>query len=319
MKILITGAAGFIGSHTAERLKALGHDVIGIDNYSPYYSVDLKKLNASDLREKGIEVLELDLFKDNLDDLVKDIEVVYHFAAKPGIDTEAPLQPYVENNIYATENLYNALKDSASLKHFIYASTSSVYGAFATENEETAPKPDSHYGATKLAAEQLLLGYYRVTGFPVTSVRFFSIYGPRERPDKLYTKLIDSILNDWKFPLYEGSKEHLRSYTYISDIVDGLIKVLDNPDKSIGEIFNLGIDSSITTGKGIKIIENILGKKAEFDIKPKRPGDQKKTETNVTKARDVLGYNPTTPPEEGLKKQVEWYKEKIWKKISLYQ
>jgi len=319
MKILVTGAAGFIGSHTSERLKKLGHEVVAVDNYSPYYSVELKKLNAADLKEQGIEVIELDLFKDDLTNIVEGVEVVFHFAAKPGIDMNAPIQPYVENNIYATENLYNALRDSKYLKHFIFASTSSIYGAFATEDEEAAPKPDSHYGSTKLAAEQLLLGYNRVTGFPVTSVRFFSIYGPRERPDKLYTKLIDSILNDWEFPLYDGSKEHLRSYTFISDVIDGLMKVLEKPNETIGEIFNIGIDSSITTGRGIEIVENILGKKAKFDIKPKRPGDQMRTETNVTKARKILGYNPTTSPEEGIKKQIEWYKDKVWKKINLYQ
>ena len=319
MKILVTGAAGFIGSHTCERLKELGHDVDGVDNYSPYYSIDLKKSNAQTLKEKGIEIVEMDVFKDDLTDIVKGVEVVFHFAAKPGIDMEAPIKPYVENNIYATENLYLALKDSSTFKYFIFASTSSIYGAFATENEEAPPKPDSHYGATKLCAEQLLLGYQRDNGFPVCSVRFFSIYGPRERPDKLYTKIIDCIYNDRPFPLFDGSDKHLRSYTYIGDIVDGLMLVLDNPDKCIGEIFNLGIDSSITTGRGIEIVEEIVGKKAKIDIKPKRPGDQINTETNVTKARKILGYNPTTTPEEGIKKQVEWYKEKIWNKINLYQ
>ena len=318
MKILVTGAAGFIGSHTCERLKKLGHDVTGIDNYSPYYSVELKRSNAKTLEEKGINVIERDIFKDDLTDIIKDVEVVFHFAAKPGIDIGAPIEPYVENNIYGTENLYLALKDSPTFKYFIFASTSSVYGAFATEDETAAPKPDSHYGATKLCAEQLLLGYQRDRGFPVTSMRFFSIYGPRERPDKLFTKLIDSIMNDWEFPLYEGSKDHLRSYTYIGDIVDGLMLVLENPKKCIGEIFNLGIDSTITTGRGIEIVEEIIGKKAKFDVKPKRPGDQMKTETNVTKARTILGYNPTTTPEEGLKKQVEWYKDKVWNKIKLY-
>lgn len=319
MKILVTGAAGFIGSHTAERLKELGHDVVGVDNFSDYYSVELKRSNAQTLKEKGINIVELDIFKDDLDDIVKDVEVVYHFAAKPGIDTKAPLDPYVENNILATERLYLALKDSPTFKYMIFASTSSVYGAFATEDETAAPKPNSHYGATKLCAEQLLLGYQRDNKFPVTSVRFFSIYGPRERPDKLFTKLIDAIMNDKEFPLYESAKSHLRSYTYISDVVDGLILVLDNPDKCIGEVFNIGIDSCITTGEGIEIAESVIGKKAKFNIIPDRAGEQKETTTNVTKARKLLGYNPTTTPEEGIKKQIEWYKEKIWNKISLYQ
>lgn len=319
MKILVTGAAGFIGSHVSEKLKSLGHDVVGIDNFNPYYCVDLKKLNASDLEKQGIKVHSLDLVTDKLDDVVGGVEIVYHFAAQPGISSTIPLDVYIKNNINATENLYQALKNNQKLKLFVNVATSSVYGAHATDDEKTPPKPTSYYGVTKLAAEQLIMSYQRDRRFPACSTRPFSVYGERERPDKLYPKVINSILNNVPFPFYEGSEKHLRSYTYVGDMVDGYISILDNINKCIGEIFNFGLDSAITTGEGIKIIEDYLGKKAIYDVKSPRQGDQMETRATIKKAREVLGYNPTTKPNEGLKKEADWFKEKIWKKIDLYQ
>jgi nucleoside-diphosphate-sugar epimerase len=320
MRILVTGAAGFIGSHLSERLSNLGHDVVGLDNYSPYYSTELKKLNALELQEKNIHILNLDIVSDMylLKKLSNNIEAVFHFAAQPGISAKTPFSAFMKNNLVAAENMYQATKDLPNLKIFVNISTSSVYGRHATDDENTPPKPTSHYGVTKLAAEQLLLSYYRDKGFPICSTRLFSIYGERERPDKLWPKVIDSILNDRPFPFYEGSENHLRSFTYVGDIVDGFIYVLNNYEKCIGEIFNLGFDDAITVGEGLKIVEDYLGKKAIYDIKPPRPGDQLETRATITKAREILGYNPTTTPEEGLKKEVDWFKEKIWKKISLY-
>ena len=319
MKILVTGAAGFIGSHLSERLADLGHEVIGIDNFSPYYSVDLKRLNAQDLENKGIKIHELDISEDDLTSAADGIEAVFHFAAQPGISATTPFSVFLKNNVVATENLYQAVKDLPDFKIFVNISTSSVYGINATDDENTPPKPTSHYGVTKLAAEQLILAYQRDTGFPACSTRLFSIYGERERPDKLYPKVIDSILNNRPFPFYEGSEKHLRSFTYVGDIVDGFVSILNNYEKCIGEIFNLGFDSAITVGEGLKIIEGYLGKKAIYDIRPPRPGDQLETRATINKARRILGYNPITTPEEGLKKEVDWFKEKIWKKINLFQ
>jgi UDP-glucuronate 4-epimerase len=296
MKILVTGAAGFIGSHLSERLHSLGHEVVGVDNFSPYYCVDLKKLNALDLEKQGIKVHKLDLVTDKIDELTDGVEAVFHMAAQPGISASVPLDGFIKNNINATENLYQALKDVPS-----------------------PPKPTSYYGVTKLAAEQLVLSYQRDKKFPACSIRPFSVYGERERPDKLYPKVINSILNDVPFPFYEGSEKHLRSYTYVGDMIDGYVSVLDNIDKCIGEIFNFGFDGAITTGEGIKIIEDYLGKKAIYDIKPPRQGDQLETRATIKKARDILGYNPTTAPKDGLKKEVDWFKEKIWKKIDLFR
>ena len=319
MKILVTGAAGFIGSHLSERLTDLGHEVVGVDNFSPYYSVELKRLNAQDLAEKGIKIHELDISEDDLAPVVEGVEAVFHFAAQPGISASTPFSVFLKNNVIATENLYQAVKDLSDFTIFVNISTSSVYGRNATDDENAPPKPTSHYGVTKLAAEQLLLAYQRDAGFPACSTRLFSIYGERERPDKLYPKVIDSILNDRPFPFYEGSEKHLRSFTYVGDVVDGFVSILNNYEKCIGEIFNLGFDSAITVGEGLKIIEDYLGKKAIYDIKPPRPGDQLETRATIDKARRVLGYNPVTTPQEGLKKEVDWFKEKIWKKINLFQ
>jgi nucleoside-diphosphate-sugar epimerase len=317
MNILVTGAAGFIGSHLAERLASLGHKVRGLDCLTDFYSRALKELNALDLQAQGIQVLPLDLATDDLNQAVQDVDVVYHLAALPGLSATTPFDLYARNNITATYRLLQAVLDSPSLRGFVNISTSSVYGTFATGPETTEPRPTSYYGVSKLAAEQLALAYQRTYGLPACSMRLFSVYGPRERPEKLYSKLIRAILEDRDFPLYEGSEEHVRSYTYVADIVDGLVLALDHLDACLGEIFNLGTDRTITTGEGIRIVEEIIGRPARMVRKPVRAGDQLQTHATIEKARRVLGYNPTTEPREGLAHQVDWYKQKVLGKISI--
>jgi len=318
MNILVTGAAGFIGSHLSERLVALGHKVRGIDCLTDYYARALKTLNVDQIKERGVEFLSLDLAKDDFNSAVEDIEVVYHVAAQPGISTKTTFETYVRNNIVATHRLLKAVKESSSVQGIINISTSSVYGADATGDELTEPRPTSYYGVTKLAAEQLVLAFTRDQGLPACSLRLFSVYGPRERPEKLYPRLIGSILEDREFPLYEGSKEHLRSYTYVGDIIDGMVAVLHNFDRCIGEIFNIGTDIAFTTAEGMRTVEEIIGKPARIKVKPRRSGDQLRTHANIEKARRILGYNPTITLKEGLEKEVEWYRQHILGKISLW-
>ncbi len=318
MNVLVTGAAGFIGSHLSERLKSLGHEVVGVDSFNSYYTPELKKLNAGDLRNQGVRVEKRDLVTDSISDILAETDVIFHLAAQPGISAATPFEHYLKNNIVATHNLLEATA-KAGVEKFINIATSSIYGAHATEDETTAAKPTSYYGVTKLAAEQLALAYSRDKGLPACSARLFSVYGERERPEKLYMKLINSILNGTPFPLHEGSEDHVRSYTYVGDIIDGLVLIMENFDKCVGEVFNLGTEHTSTTGEGIKIVEELLGKKAVFDVKPRRPGDQAETHANIDKARRILGYNPTTGLRDGLKKEVDWFKEKIWKKIELYR
>ncbi len=308
MTTLVTGAAGFIGSHLCERLVELGHDVRGVDCFSDYYSVELKRLNAQELSGKGVAIADLDLAIDDFRKLLEGVAVVFHLAAQPGLAAHVPFETYLRNNVTATYRLLQACLGSPTIPFFVYISTSSVYGCHAASSETAAPQPTSYYGVTKLAAEQLALAYCREGKLPACSLRLFSVYGPRERPEKLYTKLISSILNDSEFPLYEGSEGHRRSYTFVGDAVEGISSVLGCLAECWGEIYNMGSDKEITTARGIEIVEGILGKKARKRILPPRPGDQLLTHANIDKARSVLGFEPKTTPEEGLRAQIDWYK-----------
>ena len=310
MRILVTGAAGFIGSHLAESLVAHGHRVTGVDCITDYYSRALKMANMRRLQAGGVEMLALDLAADDLEQATESVEVAYHLAAQPGL-SPLPFSSYERNNVLATQRLVAALQGTASLRLFVNVATSSVYGQEATGDEDTIPRPTSWYGVTKLAAEQLALAAQRSDGFPACSFRLFSVYGPRERPDKMYPRLIHSILAGEPFPLFEGSERHRRSFTYVGDVVQGLLAALEHSDGCRGEIFNLGIDKAITTGEAIRIVESIVGRPARFERRPPRPGDQLSTQANIEKARAALGYNPATPPEVGLAETVRWYREEV--------
>lgn len=312
MKILITGVAGFIASHLAEKLTSLGHEVIGVDNFNPYYSRSLKDLNIKDIKKSGVKFIEGDLVDSDFSAILpRDIEIIFHLAAQPGISSNISFDEYLKNNVIAT---YRLLEYSTTLKKlmlFINVATSSVYGRFATSNEDVSPQPISYYGVTKLSAEQLALSYFRSNKLPVCSARPFSVYGERERPEKMFTKLIKSIAENTEFPLFEGSEKHTRSYTYVGDIVDGLILIMNNHNQVLGEIFNLGTREVITTGDGIKIIEEIMNKKVKIKILPKREGDQQDTSAVIDKAERMLNYHTKVTIRDGLKRQVRWYLDTI--------
>ena len=309
MKILVTGAVGFIGSHTAERLQKMGHEVVGVDNFNDYYSLELKQLNEKALNEKGITVLKLDLREiTDVNKLPKDINYIFHYAAQPGISSTSTFEDYFTNNVIATKNLIDYALQLDDLKLLVNIGTSSIYGLEATFPEDVAPKPASHYGVTKLTAEQLVLQKSREQQFKSCSLRLYSVIGPRERPEKMYTKLIACGLNGEAFPLYEGSDKHLRSFTYVGDIVDGVVSVIGNEDKVNGEIINLGTEVEHTTQDGIDAVEKVLGKPIKINVIAKRAGDQLRTKANIDKARKLLNYNPKTTLLESVEKQVEWYK-----------
>ncbi len=309
MKILVTGAVGFIGSHTAERLQKMGHEVVGVDNFNDYYSLELKQLNEKALNEKGITVLKLDLREiTDINKLPKDINYIFHYAAQPGISSTSTFEDYFTNNVIATKNLIDYALQLDDLKLLVNIGTSSIYGLEATFPEDVAPKPASHYGVTKLTAEQLVLQKSREQQFKSCSLRLYSVIGPRERPEKMYTKLIACGLNGEAFPLYEGSDKHLRSFTYVGDIVDGVVSVIGNEDKVNGEIINLGTEVEHTTQDGIDAVEKVLGLPIKINVIAKRAGDQLRTKANIDKARKLLDYNPKTTLLEAVEKQVEWYK-----------
>jgi nucleoside-diphosphate-sugar epimerase len=311
MKILITGVAGAIGSHVAEALLDRGDEVTGIDNLDPYYDPVIKLLNLEDVKEKGGAVVIADINETDFSRFGDDVEAVFHFAAQPGISHGTSFQHYVRNNINATHALLEYARKLPKLEAFVFISTSSVYGKSARGSEEAVPRPTSPYGVTKLSAEQLALSYFRSFGLPVIVLRLFSVFGPRERPEKLYHKLAHSILTGQQFTLHEGSEAHVRSFTYVGDIVEACIRALDRREKCIGEIINIGSNITRKTAEGIRIVENVLGKKAEMVIVPPRHGDQQETEAILEKARILLDFVPTTTLEEGLEKQLLWHKEKL--------
>lgn len=311
MKIFITGIAGAIGSHLAERLCALGHEVSGIDAFTDFYDPRIKEQNAESVKAAGAVVHRGNLLTANLDELLKNVEVIVHLASQPGISSLTPFESYLKNNIIATERLLSSALQAPKLVHFVNGATSSVYGEFAQDAENVEPKPSSNYGVTKLAAEQLTLARFRVGGFPATSLRFFSVYGERERPEKFFHKLIKSMCDESEFPLHEGSEHHIRSFSYVGDIVRGCCAVIEQREKTIGEIFNLGTDVTATTGEGLALVEELMGKKANIKRTSPRTGDQKETAANIDKIRHVLGYEPTTTLRDGLARQIEWYKNTI--------
>ena len=308
MKVMVTGAAGFIGSHAAERLHKEGFEVTGVDNFSDYYDISLKQLNADTLKGKGIEVVKMDLrVPSEYSILPSNFDFILHFAAQPGISSKSTFEDYLSNNVIATQHLLDFAERNQNLKHFFNISTSSVYGLEATFPETVVPKPASLYGVSKLAAEQLVLARSRANKIKATSLRLFSVYGPRERPEKLYTKLIACGVKDEVFPIFEGSEKHLRSFTFVGDIIDGIYSAIIKHEELNGEILNLGTEEEYKTQEGINIVEEILGKRIDLKVEPPRPGDQFRTLANIEKAKEMLGYEPKTSLKEGLRIQVNWY------------
>ena len=310
MKILITGAAGYIGSHVSERLQSVGNKVVGLDNFSNYYDVSLKEMNATVLKGKGIKIEKIDLrFPEQLKVLPTDFDYIFHFAAQPGISASSSFEDYLGNNVISTKNILDFAQKNQNLKLFVNIATSSIYGIHATFDETVAPTPASFYGVTKLAAEQLVLANSRVGKIKACSLRLYSVYGPRERPEKLYTKLIDNAFHNIPFPLFKGSESHLRSFTYVQDIVDGVKSVIGKEDLVNNEIINLGTEVENTTQQGIEIVEQILNKKIAIQVVDARAGDQMRTKAVIDKARKLLNYNPQTSLKQGLEEQVKWYQD----------
>lgn len=307
MTVLVTGAAGFIGSHTAEAFANAGHSVLGVDNLSGYYDPAQKRRNVAAVESAGVRFECVDLAEDELDSIVSGVGFVIHAAAQPGISSDVEFETYIRNNITATHRLIAALRRSDSLTRLLYVSTSSVYGSQAIGAEESVPAPTSYYGVTKLAAEQLALSFYREHGLPVCSIRPYSVYGPRERPEKLYATLIRCAYNNEPFTLYEGSREHVRSYTYVEDVVEAFLKAFENWNQCTGEIINIGTEKTHTTGEGMSLVEEMTGKKIHVKRVSPRPGDQKRTKAEIAKAKRLLGWDPTTTLREGLEKQIAWY------------
>ena len=242
--------------------------------------------------------------------LDNDFDYVFHFAAQPGISAAVSFEEYFENNVVATQKLLQfVLHKNKELKLFVNIATSSIYGKEAFYGEEKVPQPASNYGVSKLTAEQLVLFHAREEKLKACSFRLYSVFGPRERPDKLYPKLIEAAFNSTSFTLFEGSEKHLRSFTFIDDIVEGIVSVVGKEELVNKEVFNLGTEIESTTQRGIDCVEQLTKKKIKVIVVPKRAGDQLRTQAVIDKAREILNYNPTTTLEQGIKKHIDWYLE----------
>src|SRR5262245_28936673 len=307
MKCLVTGAAGFIGSHLCDRLLADGNAVTGVDCFTPYYPRAVKERNLATARQNSrFTFREVDLAEGVPSEVVAGIDQVFHLAAMPGlVRSWTHFDEYNRCNLTSTHRLLEALKASPP-KAFVYASTSSVYGKYASGDESLPTRPSSPYGITKLAGEQLARVYATEFGLPVTVLRFFSVYGPRQRPEMGYHQFIDAVLHDRPIAL-TGDGLHVRGNTFVSDCVDATVRAAATAS-SAAEVFNLGGGELVTVLDAIRRIERIAGKPAKIDRKPSRKGDQLATAADVSKLTRATGWVPTTGVDEGLAKQVEWQK-----------
>jgi nucleoside-diphosphate-sugar epimerase len=306
MRYLVTGAAGFIGSHLCERLLALGHDVVGLDAFIPYYPKPLKEQNLIEAaKNPRFRFLPLDLRSDDLRSAVDGVDVILHLAAMPGlIASWTDFDLYQSCNFTATQRLLEAIKGSKSLRRFVYGSTSSVYGKFASGDETLPTKPVSPYGVTKLAGEHLAKAHLEIFGTPVVTLRFFSVYGPRQRPDMAYNIFIKSLLAGTPITVY-GDGQQVRGNTYVADCVEAVIA---SPNAQVGETYNIGGGEMVSVHDVLAKLERIAGKKFIVKTEPARIGDQRHTFADTTKLRRHLNWEPKTTIDEGLAKQFEWQK-----------
>jgi nucleoside-diphosphate-sugar epimerase len=305
-RIVVTGAAGFIGSHLCERLIADGYHVVGVDAFIPYYPRPLKERNLADLRKsEQFTFHEIDLRTADLTPVIQDADAVIHLAAMAGLlRSWQEFDDYMTCNVLASQRLLAAAVD-AGIGHFIHASTSSVYGRIATGGEDAPLAPVSPYGITKLAAEHLCRAYAQQYSLPITILRLFSVYGPRQRPDMGYNIFIRRILAGETITV-DGDGTDSRSNTYVADCVQGVMLALQQPEKSVGRTFNIGGGEEVTVNEVLTMLEELSGLPVHVVYGPPRPGDQKRTAADTAHARSLLGYTPSTRLVDGLTAQLEW-------------
>ena len=297
MRYAVTGAAGFIGSHLAEALGAAGHEVVGLDCFTDYYDLALKQQNA-----RGLDVRRLDLSEDELD--FTRFDGVFHLAAQPGVRSFGDVFPlYVRHNVLATQRVFEAA--AAAGTRVVFASSSSVYGEaerYPTP-EDTPPRPLSPYGITKLTGEHLAGAYARGFGLDAVVLRYFNAYGPRQRPDMAFPRVIAALASGGAFTLF-GDGEQSRSFTYVLDVVDASIRAMQ--DARSGAVLNVGGGEEATMNETISLLERISGRSLDARREPAVAGDQRRTKADTGRIRAQLGWEPRTSLEAGLRAQWEW-------------
>jgi nucleoside-diphosphate-sugar epimerase len=306
---IVTGVAGFIGSHLAEVLLKQGEKVIGIDEFNDYYEPKLKYKNITELYNyPNFELIEGSIQKLNWQALLADTETLYHQAAQAGVRASwgESFRLYTERNINATQVILEAAKESKSLKRLVFASSSSVYGNAETlpTPENICPQPVSPYGITKLAAEHLCWLYYQNFQVPVTILRYFTVYGPRQRPDMAFHKFFQAVMTGEAIPIY-GDGQQTREFTFVGDVVEANLAAATIPE-AVGEAFNIGGGSRVVLADVLDTIEAIARIPIQKKYLESARGDARHTGADVSKAEKLLGYHPQISLAEGLTQEWEW-------------
>jgi len=312
MRVLVTGAAGFIGSHLAEALCGKGCDVIGVDNFDAYYSRDIKERNLSRLMSDGrFTFVEGDLRREETTDALcaRAPDVVAHLAGRGGVrhSIEHPAE-YLDLNTMATVRLFESMH-RAGIRKMVFASTSSIYGnspRIPFREDDPANAPISPYSASKKACEALCHTYHHLHGFDVYALRFFTVYGPRNRPDMAMYKFTRALCEGREIERYgDGSTE--RDYTYVDDIVDGVVRAVERVRGC--EIINIGGSRTSTLQNLLNVLQSATGRTARLVERPIPPGDVMRTHADVSKAERLLNFHPTVGLEEGVRRFLDWYRQ----------
>jgi nucleoside-diphosphate-sugar epimerase len=308
VKALVTGCAGFIGSTLSERLLADGADVVGIDCFADYYPRAVKERNLSAARQhERFRFIEAPIQEVDLPATLRDCTHVFHLAAQAGVRKSwgRDFTIYSTNNIEATQRLLEAARQVPSLERLVYSSSSSVYGdrAAMPMREDALPEPVSPYGVSKLAAEQLCYLYFANFGVPTVSLRYFTVYGPRQRPDMAFHKFLRATIQDEPITLY-GDGDQTRDFTFIADAVQA--NLLAARRGIAGRVYNIGGGSRVSINEVIDMIERVAGRRPRVHVDSAQKGDMRHTYADTSRARAELGYSPTVGLEAGLAAEYEW-------------
>ena len=309
MRCLVTGVAGFVGSHLAERLLAEGHEVCGIDAFIDYYPRQIKERNLEGLSSrKDFTFIEGDLRDIHLPPLLDGVDWIFHQAAQAGVRTSwgPDFSRYVDCNVLSTQQLLEAALHAKSIQCFVYASSSSVYGdtAILPVTEAATPQPVSPYGVTKLAAEHLCTLYNRNFGVPTVSLRYFTVYGPRQRPDMAFHRFCKAIIDRQPIRIY-GDGAQTRDFTYISDVVEANIRAA-TADAAVGQVMNIAGGSRVNMLHVVQLLQEISGSSISVTFERKPYGDVRHTFADTQRAEQVIGYRPRVSLREGLMHEFEY-------------